>query len=133
MPETFQVRHLIALFERLALHELGHQVVRVVLRPTDLVQRDDARMLELRGAPRFTQEPLVVVLGREVADTRHLDGHYSIELDGAAPRSIALNVDARGVIRHRVDRDPRPEFVDGDRSTNTSGGALLTFGGTFYF
>jgi hypothetical protein len=47
--------------------------------------------------------------------------------------AFALNADVRGVIRHRIDDDPRPEFIDGTRSTNTSAGALITFGGTFYF
>jgi hypothetical protein len=37
------------------------------------------------------------------------------------------------VLRHRIDADPRPEFIDGTRSTDTSGGAVLTFGATFYF
>jgi hypothetical protein len=58
-------------------------------------------------------------------------GGFGVELR-LAP-AFALNADVRGVIRHRVDNDPRPEFFDGVRSTDTSAGALVTFGGTFYF
>lgn len=58
-------------------------------------------------------------------------GGFGVELR-LAP-AFALNADVRGVIRHRIDNDPRPEFFDGTRGTNTSGGAVLTFGGTFYF
>lgn len=58
-------------------------------------------------------------------------GGFGVELR-LAP-AFALNADVRGVIRHRIDNDPRPEFIDGTRSTNTSAGALVTFGGTFYF
>jgi hypothetical protein len=58
-------------------------------------------------------------------------GGFGVELR-LAP-AFALNADVRGVIRHRVDSDPRPEFFDGTRSSNTSAGALVTFGGTFYF
>ncbi len=58
-------------------------------------------------------------------------GGFGVELR-LAP-AFALNADVRGVIRHRVDRDPTPEFFDGVRSTDTSAGALVTFGGTFYF
>ena len=58
-------------------------------------------------------------------------GGFGVELRLAPV--FALNADVRGVIRHRVDSDPRPEFIDGVRATDTSGGALVTFGGTFYF
>ena len=58
-------------------------------------------------------------------------GGFGIELR-LAP-AFALNTDVRGVVRHRVDRDPRPEFFNGVQSTDTSGGAVVTFGGTFYF
>lgn len=58
-------------------------------------------------------------------------GGFGMELR-LAP-AFALNADVRGVIRHRVDGDPRPEFIDGTRTTDTSGGALVTFGATFYF
>ena len=58
-------------------------------------------------------------------------GGFGVELR-LAP-AFALNTDVRAVIRHRVDQDPRPEFFDGTRSTDTSAGALITFGATFYF
>ncbi|HSN81841.1 MAG TPA: hypothetical protein VLS88_04640 [Polyangiales bacterium] len=69
----------------------------------------------------------------EVRRMTHVGGQAGLGLELRLARAFALNFDARGVIRHRVDSDPRPEFVDGTRSTNTSGGALLTFGATFYF
>jgi opacity protein-like surface antigen len=49
---------------------------------------------------------------------------------------IALNADLRGFLRTRVDSGAKnnPEFVDAlGRGTNTSAGALLTAGMTFYF
>jgi hypothetical protein len=51
-------------------------------------------------------------------------------------RSVALNIDARGFVRGRVDDNRRdyPEFVDGNgRTTNTSGGGLFSGGLTFYW
>ncbi len=63
----------------------------------------------------------------------YVGGQAGLGLELRLARAFALNFDARGVLRHRVDRDARPEFVDGTRATDTSGGALLTFGATFYF
>lgn len=63
----------------------------------------------------------------------YVGGQAGLGLELRLARAFALNLDARGVLRHRVDNDPRPEFVDGTQSTDTSGGALLTFGATFYF
>lgn len=51
-------------------------------------------------------------------------------------KSVALNVDLRGFVRGRTDRDRRyePEFVDSSgRSTNASGGGLIQGGLTFYW
>jgi hypothetical protein len=69
----------------------------------------------------------------EVRRMTHIGGQAGIGLELRLAPAFALNVDARGIIRHRIDNDPRPEFIDGTRSTNTSGGAVLTFGGTIYF
>ena len=63
----------------------------------------------------------------------HIGGQAGAGVELRLAPAFALNADVRGVIRHRIDNDPRPEFFDGVRGTNTSGGALLTFGGTFYF
>jgi len=63
----------------------------------------------------------------------YVGGQAGLGLELRLARAFALNFDARGVLRHRLDGDPRPEFVDGTKSTDTSGGALLTFGATFYF
>ncbi len=69
----------------------------------------------------------------EVRDMIHAGGQAGVGLEFRLAPGFALNADVRGVLRHRIDNDPRPEFIDGTRSTDTSGGALLTFGGTFYF
>jgi hypothetical protein len=69
----------------------------------------------------------------EVRHMTYVGGQAGLGLELRLARAFALNVDARGVLRHRIDADPRPEFVDGTRSTDTSGGAVLTFGATFYF
>jgi hypothetical protein len=63
----------------------------------------------------------------------HIGGQGGLGVELRLAPVFALNADVRGVIRHRVDRDPRPEFFDGVRGTDTSAGALVTFGGTFYF
>ena len=69
----------------------------------------------------------------EVRRMTHVGGQAGIGLELRLAPAFALNVDVRGILRHRIDSDPRPEFVDGTRSTNTSGGAILSFGGTLYF
>ena len=69
----------------------------------------------------------------EVRRMTHVGGQAGVGLELRLAPAFALNVDVRGVLRHRIDSDPRPEFLDGTRSTNTSGGAVLTFGGTIYF
>jgi len=49
-------------------------------------------------------------------------------------RVVALNFDIRGFVRSRTDGRGAPEFVDASgRTTNTSGGALVNGGITFYF
>lgn len=69
----------------------------------------------------------------EVRRVTHIGGQGGFGVELRLARAFALNADVRGVIRHRVDNDPRPEFFDGVRATDTSAGALITFGGTFYF
>jgi len=69
----------------------------------------------------------------EVRHVTHVGGQGGFGVELRLARAFALNADVRGVIRHRVDNDPRPEFYDGVRGTDTSAGALITFGGTFYF
>ncbi|MBK6693212.1 MAG: outer membrane beta-barrel protein [Myxococcales bacterium] len=58
-----------------------------------------------------------------------------IGLEFRVARHFALNTDLRGFVRGRTDQEAaaRPEFVDGSRRTNTSGGGLFTLGMTFYF
>ena len=69
----------------------------------------------------------------EVRRMTHIGGQAGAGIELRLAPAFALNADVRGVLRHRIDSDPRPEFFDGTRSTNTSGGAVLTFGGTIYF
>jgi opacity protein-like surface antigen len=73
-----------------------------------------------------------------------LDAHYTYfggqvgsGLEFRVSRHFALDLDVRGFIRSRTDdaSNYQPEFTDPNtgRSTNTSGGALVTIGGTLYF
>lgn len=73
-------------------------------------------------------------------DTEYTYGYFGVQggigLEFRLSRSVALNVDLRGLIRGRVDDNRRmnPEFVSGDgRSSNTSGAGLLQGGLTFYW
>jgi hypothetical protein len=74
-----------------------------------------------------------VELFNEVRRMTHVGGQGGLGVELRLAPAFALNADVRGVVRYRVDSDPRPEFFDGVRGTNTSAGALVTFGGTFYF
>ncbi len=74
-----------------------------------------------------------VELFNEIRSMTHVGGQGGLGVELRIAPAFALNADVRGVVRHRVDRDPRPEFFDGSRGTDTSAGALVTFGGTFYF
>jgi len=69
----------------------------------------------------------------EIRNMTHVGGQAGLGLEFRLAPGFALNADVRGVLRHRIDNDPRPEFIDGTRSSDTSGGALMTFGATFYF
>jgi len=69
----------------------------------------------------------------EIRHMTYVGGQAGLGLELRLAPAFALNLDVRGVLRHRIDNDPRPEFVDGTRSTDTSGGALLAIGATFYF
>lgn len=69
----------------------------------------------------------------EVRHMTYVGGQAGLGVELRLAPAFALNADVRGVLRHRIDSDPRPEFFDGTRGTDTSGGAVLTFGGTFYF
>jgi hypothetical protein len=72
--------------------------------------------------------------------TEYHYGYFGVQtgvgLEFRLSKAVALNVDLRGFIRGRVDENRRsnPEFVDANgRSTNTSGGGLLSGGLTFYW
>jgi hypothetical protein len=72
--------------------------------------------------------------------TEYKYGYFGVQaglgLEFRLSRSVALNVDLRGLVRGRVDdsRRQNPEFVSGDgRSTNTSGAGVLQGGLTFYW
>ena len=77
------------------------------------------------------------------SDTSSLDQHYGYfggqigaGLEIRLSQAFALNLDLRGFIRGRTDRlaQTQPEFTNADgRTTNTSGGGLITGGMTIYF
>lgn len=66
----------------------------------------------------------------------YFGGQFGGGLELRLSRSFALNIDLRGFIRDRTDQlaQSQPEFTSSDgRTTNTSGGGLLTAGMTVYF
>jgi len=67
----------------------------------------------------------------------YFGGQGGIGLELRLSRHFALNADVRAFIRGRTDpgASQHPEFVDPTtgQTTNTSAGALLTGGATFYF
>jgi opacity protein-like surface antigen len=66
----------------------------------------------------------------------YFGGQLGLGVEFRVSKSVALNMDVRGFVRGRTDNNTRidPEFRDASgRTTNTSGGALLTGGLTFYF
>ena len=75
--------------QRRALDEFLDQVERAVLGLTGLVDRDDAGVLELGCAARFSQEPGCVFRAGEVAGPGNLDRHLAAELGVACPEDVA--------------------------------------------
>ena len=74
--------------------------------------------------------------GQLDANYSYFGGQIGAGLELRLTRVLAFNVDLRGFLRGRTDQlaQTTPEFTDGyGRSTNTSGGALLTGGMTLYF
>ncbi len=69
----------------------------------------------------------------EVRDLGYAGGQAGAGFEWRIAKGFALNSDVRAFLRHRVDNDPRPEFTSGGRTSNTSFGALVTLGTTFYF
>ncbi len=64
----------------------------------------------------------------------YLGGQGGAGIEIRLSRVVALNFDVRGFVRSRTDGRGAPEFVDASgRTTNTSGGALVNGGITFYF
>ena len=73
-------------------------------------------------------------------DMGHVNGSLGLGLELRISDSFAINGDLRGFVRSRVDDDPEPEFIEVDddgrftgRTTDTSGGGIVTVGATFYF
>lgn len=66
-------------------------------------------------------------------DYAHLGGEAGLGVEWRIGRHFALNLDVRGFIRQRVDGNPEPEFREGSRTTDTSGGVIGQAGMTFYF
>lgn len=71
----------------------------------------------------------------ESRDFAHIGAEAGIGLEWRLSQHFALNTDIRGFVRQRVDSDERPEFVNTStgETTDTSAGALGTFGATFYW
>jgi hypothetical protein len=70
-------------------------------------------------------------------DWGYFGGQAGGGLEFRLARGFALHTDMRGFIRGRTDAQAKyePEFVDPNtgRTTNVSGGVLITGGMTFYF
>ena len=73
-------------------------------------------------------------------DYTYFGGQAGVGLEFRAAKHFALNFDVRGFVRGRVDHDASSpytndyEFTSSDgRHTNTSGGAIINAGMTFYF
>ena len=73
----------------------------------------------------------------ETTSYHYFGGQAGVGLEYRVSRNVALNVDLRGFIRGRMDNNgsAQPEFIDPatGKTTNTSGGLLMTGGMTFYF
>ena len=66
----------------------------------------------------------------------YFGGQAGIGLEFRLSKVVALNFDARGFVRSRIDDNKRdyPEFVSNDgKTTNTSGGGIFQGGLTFYW
>jgi len=67
----------------------------------------------------------------------YFGGQGGLGIEYRLSRNLAVNLDARGFIRGRTDSNAAasPEFIDPNsgKTTNTSGGLLVTGGLTFYF
>jgi hypothetical protein len=68
-------------------------------------------------------------------DFDYFGGQGGIGLEFRAARHFAINFDARGFIRTRIDgmADYEPDFASNGQTSNTSAGVLFTGGMTFYF
>jgi opacity protein-like surface antigen len=73
--------------------------------------------------------------GAPTNDYSYFGGQAGVGLELRLSRNFALDADVRGFIRGRTNaQDSPPEFTNNDgRTTNTSGGGLLTGGLTIYF
>jgi hypothetical protein len=69
------------------------------------------------------------------ADYTYFGGQGGGGLEFRVSRRVALNLDVVGFVRKRIDDGRKPEFIDYDtgRTTNTSGGALIRGGLTFWW
>lgn len=65
----------------------------------------------------------------------YFGGQGGAGLEVRASRHVAINLDVLGFVRKRIDDGRAPEFIDYDtgKTTNTSGGALIRGGLTFWF
>ncbi len=74
---------------------------------------------------------------RGTYDYGYFGAQVGVGLEWRLSKHLALNADLRGFVRGRIDENTHyhPEFFDPStgKTTNTSGGGLLTAGMTFYF
>jgi hypothetical protein len=66
-------------------------------------------------------------------DYTYFGGQGGLGIEFRAAKHLALNFDARGFIRTRIDDNGGYEFSSNGQYTNTSAGALFTGGMTLYF
>jgi hypothetical protein len=86
----------------------------------------------VRGTPYFIDASVTSSSGSR--EYSYFGGYVGIGAEHRLNRALALNIDVRGFVRSRTDKDGTYEFVSSDgRATNTSGGLLLNIGASMYF
>jgi len=79
----------------------------------------------------FDQDPAY----HKVEHYSYFGGQLGAGVEFRLSRVVSLNADLIGFVRGRTDSRARenPEFTNGNKSTNTSGGGLVRGGITFYW
>src|SRR5262245_32231700 len=79
-----------------AVHQLGNEIERVVV-AADVVNGDDARMMEPGGGPRLAQETLFIGRAEDLAGPGELQGHVALQLGVPGPPHGAKGAGAEQV------------------------------------